>query len=119
MPPNSAMSSHSSFHSETSSASLSISTRANASAIGCGIKQRVKNLTKGDNGPIKQAKHVLSVGSSPVVSDKEDTAGDQASIKTVESPVGIEFTSDGEEPVDLEEELSMSSPYAFLTVSLI
>ena len=90
MPPNSTMSSCSSFHSETSSASLSISTRANASAIGCGIKQRVKNLAKGGNGPIKQAKHVLSVVSSPVVSDTEDTAGDQASIKTVESPVGIE-----------------------------
>ena len=62
---------------------------------------------------------MLSVVSSPVVSDTEDTAGDQASIKTVESPAGIEVTSDGEEPVDLEEELGMSSPYAFLTVSLI
>ena len=119
MPPNSAMSSHSSFHSETSSASLSISARANASAIGHGIKRHVKNLTKGGNGPIKRAKHALSVVSSPVVSDTEDTAGDQASIKTVESPAGIEVTSDGEEPVDLEEELGMSSPYAFLTVSLI
>ena len=119
MPPNSAMSSHSSFHSETSLASLSISARANASAIGCGIKRHVKNLAKGGNGPIKQAKHVLSVVSSLVVSDTEDTAGDQASIKTVESPVVIEVTSDGEEPVDLEEEFGMSSPYAFLTVSLI
>ena len=118
MPPNSTMSSRSSFHSE-SSASLSISTRANASAIGHGIKQRVKNLAKGGNGPIKRAKHALSVVSSPVVSDTEDTAGDQVSIKTVKSPVGIEVTSDGEEPVDLEEELGMSSPYAFLTVSLI
>ena len=49
----------------------------------------------------------------------EDTAGDQASIKTVKSLVGIEVTSDGEELVDLEDELGMSSPYAFLTVSLI
>ena len=119
MPPNSAMSSHSSFHSETPLASLSISTRANASAISRGIKRRVKNLTKGGNGPIKWAKHVFSVVSSPVVSDTADTAGDQASIKTIKSPAGIEVTSDGEEPVDLEEELGMSSPYAFLTVSLI
>ena len=65
---------------------------------------------KGGNGPIKWAKHALSVVSSPVVSDTEDTAGDQASIKTVESPAGIEVTSDSEEPVDLEEELGMSSP---------
>ena len=86
MPPNSAMSSRSSFHSETSLASLSISTRANASAIGCGIKWHVKNLAKGGNGPVKWAKHALSVVSSLVVSDTEDTAGDQASIKTVESP---------------------------------
>ena len=119
MPPNSAMSSRSSFHSETSSASLLISARANASAISCGIKQRIKNPAKGGNGPIKRAKHALSVVSSPVVSDTEDTAGDQASIKTVESPAGIEVMSDGEAPVDLEEELGMSSPYAFLTVSLI
>ena len=119
MPPNSAMSSCSSFHSETSSASLSISARANASAIGHGIKQCIKNLAKGGNGPIKRAKNALSVVSSPVVNDTEDAAGDQASIKTVESPVGIEVMSDSEELVDLEEELGMSSPYAFLTVSLI
>ena len=62
---------------------------------------------------------MLSVVSSPVASDTEDTAGDQASIKTVESPAVIEVTSDGEEPVNLEEEFGMSSPYAFLTVSLI
>ena len=113
MPPNSAMLSHSSFYSETSSASLLISARSNASAIGHCIKQCIKNLAKGGNGPVKRAKHVLSVVSSPVASDTEDTVGDQASIKTVKSLVVIEVTSDGEEPVDLEEELGMSSPYAF------
>ena len=92
---------------------------ATLSEIGCGIKQCIKNCVKGGNGPIKQAKHALSVASSLVASDTEDTAGDQASIKTIKSPAVIEVTSDGEEPVDLEEELGMSSPYAFLTVSLI
>jgi len=62
---------------------------------------------------------VLSVVSSLVISDTEDTAGDQASIKSIESPVVIEVGSDSEEPIDLEEELGMSFPYAFLTVSLI
>ena len=62
---------------------------------------------------------MLSVVSSPIASDTGDTAGDQASIKTIKSPAVIEVTSDGEELVDLEEELGMSSPYAFLTVSLI
>ena len=119
MPPNSTMSSRSSFHSETSLVSLLISARANASAIGRGIKRCVKNLAKGGNGPVKWAKHVLSVVSSPVASDTEDTAGDQARIKTIKSPAVIEVMSDGEEPVDLEEELGMSSPYTFLTVSLI
>ena len=118
MPPNSAMSLHSSLHSETSLASLSISARANAHAIGHGIKRGIKNLGK-CNGPVKRAKHALSVVSSPVASDTEDTAGDQASIKTIESLAVIEVRSDGEEPIDLEEELGMSSPYAFLTVSLI
>ena len=101
---------------------LSISARANASAIGCGIKWGIKNLRKGGNAitpPIKWARHALSVVSSPVITDTEDTAGDQASIKTVESPAVIKVESDDEEPIDLEKELGMSSSYAFLTVSLI
>ena len=90
-----------------------------ASARKCSFNNLPQTSGKGAIGPVKWAKHALSVVSSPVASDTEDTAGDQASIKTIKSPVVIKVRSDGKEPIDLEEELGMSSPYAFLTVSHI
>src|SRR5882724_3897901 len=70
----SAMSSCSSPHSTTSSASLSSDARYHAKTIDHGIKHGIKHVKNHANAivpPLKQAKHALSVVSSPVISDTE------------------------------------------------
>jgi len=96
--------------------------RSHARTIDCGIKHGIKHVKNHSNAiapPLKWAKHALPVVLSPVISETEDPAGDQARIQTIELPEVIEVMSDGEEPVNLEKELGMCSPYYFLTISLI
>src|SRR5882724_2823355 len=115
----SAILSCSSPHSTTSLSSVARShARTIDHGIKCGIKH-VKNHANAIAPPLKWAKHALSVVSSPVISDTEDPARDQSSIQTIKLPEVIEVGSDGEDPVNLEKELGLCSPYSVLAISLI
>ena len=112
------MSSCSSPHSTTSSASLSSVARSHARTIDHGIKHG-KNNANTIALPFKIAKHSLSVVLSPVISDTEDPSGDQSSMQTIKLPEVTEVGSDGKEPVILDKELGLCSPYSVLAISLI